>query len=53
MSELIDNRAQRVRALKDIIKHLHSGAPADQVKRPVAADREADRCRQSWRWSRS
>ncbi|MGA2990480.1 MAG: DUF438 domain-containing protein [Candidatus Korobacteraceae bacterium] len=32
MSELIDNRAQRVRALKDIIKHLHSGAPAEQVK---------------------
>jgi hypothetical protein len=32
MSELIDNRAQRVRALKDIIKHLHSGAPAEQVR---------------------
>jgi len=32
MSELIDNRAHRVRALKDIIKHLHSGAAAEQVK---------------------
>jgi hypothetical protein len=32
MSELIDNRAQRVRVLKDIIKHLHSGAPAEQVE---------------------
>ncbi len=32
MSELIDNRAQRINALKDIIKHLHSGAPAEQVK---------------------
>jgi len=32
MSELIDNRAQRVRVLKDIIKHLHSGARAGQVR---------------------
>jgi uncharacterized protein len=32
MSELIDNRAHRVRALKDIIKRLHSGAAAEQVK---------------------
>jgi DUF438 domain-containing protein len=32
MSELIDNRAHRVRTLKEIIKKLHSGVPADQVK---------------------
>ncbi len=32
MSELIDNRAQRIRTLKEIIRHLHSGAPAEQVK---------------------
>jgi len=32
MSELIDNRAHRVRTLKEIIKTLHSGVPADQVK---------------------
>lgn len=32
MSELIDNRAQRVRQLKQIIKHLHAGKPASEVK---------------------
>ena len=32
MSELIDNRAHRVRTLKEIITHLHSGQPADEVK---------------------
>ncbi len=25
MSELIDNKANRIRVLKDIIKHLHAG----------------------------
>jgi DUF438 domain-containing protein len=32
MSELIDNRAHRIRALKDIIKHLHAGQAPEQVK---------------------
>jgi DUF438 domain-containing protein len=32
MSELIDNKAHRVRTLKEIIKHLHAGQPPDQVK---------------------
>ncbi|MBS1874182.1 MAG: DUF438 domain-containing protein [Acidobacteria bacterium] len=32
MSELIDNRAQRIRTLKSIIEELHAGAPAGQVK---------------------
>ena len=32
MSEIIDNRAQRVRQLKEIIKHLHAGKPAGEVK---------------------
>jgi DUF438 domain-containing protein len=32
MSELIDNRAQRVRTLKTIIKTLHAGAPQDEVR---------------------
>jgi DUF438 domain-containing protein len=32
MSELIDNRAHRVRTLKEIIRRLHDGAPPDQVK---------------------
>jgi DUF438 domain-containing protein len=32
MSEVIDNRAHRIRALKEIIRHLHAGQPADQVK---------------------
>ncbi|HYG97682.1 MAG TPA: DUF438 domain-containing protein [Terriglobales bacterium] len=32
MSELIDNRAQRVSTLKQIIQHLHSGAAPDAVR---------------------
>ncbi len=32
MSEVIDNRAQRVRALKEIIVHLHSGQAPEQVR---------------------
>jgi len=32
MSELIDNKAQRIRSLKEIIKHLHAGQPADDVR---------------------
>ncbi len=32
MSELIDNRAYRVRTLKDIIKKLHAGEPPETVK---------------------
>lgn len=35
MSELIDNRANRVRVLKDIIKHLHAGNPPDVVQRQM------------------
>jgi hypothetical protein len=37
LSELIDNRAHRVRQLKDIISRLHDGEPADAVKSSVAA----------------
>ena len=32
MSELIDNRAQRVRTLKGIIKRLHAGENPDEVR---------------------
>ena len=32
MSELIDNKAHRIRTLKEIIKHLHAGEPPEQVK---------------------
>jgi DUF438 domain-containing protein len=32
MSELIDNRAQRVERLKNIIQRLHAGDPPEQVK---------------------
>ena len=32
MSELIDNRAQRVRTLKGIIKRLHAGESPDEVR---------------------
>ena len=32
MSELIDNRAHRIRTLKEIIKKLHQGVPAEKVR---------------------
>jgi len=32
MSEVIDNKANRIRILKDIIKHLHAGNPPEQVR---------------------
>ena len=32
MSELIDNRAHRIRILKDIIQELHRGADPDAVR---------------------
>lgn len=32
MSEIIDNRAERVRQLKSIIRNLHEGAPPDAVR---------------------
>lgn len=32
MSELIDNRAHRVRTLKQIIKHLHAGGSPEEVR---------------------
>jgi uncharacterized protein len=35
MSELIDNRAQRVRTLKGIIKGLHAGAPQDELRQSL------------------
>ncbi len=36
MSEVIDNRAHRVRTLKEIIKHLHAGEAPDAVKGRLA-----------------
>lgn len=35
MSELIDNKAHRIRTLKHIIKHLHSGQAPEQVKQQM------------------
>ena len=35
MSELIDNRANRIRVLKDIIKHLHEGKAPEQVQKQM------------------
>ncbi len=35
MSELIDNKANRIRVLKDIIKHLHEGNPPEQVQQQM------------------
>ena len=35
MSEVIDNKANRVRILKDIIKHLHAGNPPEQVRQQM------------------
>ena len=36
MSELIDNRAHRLRTLKGIIKELHAGQPSGTVKDRLA-----------------
>jgi hypothetical protein len=38
MSEVIDNKANRIRVLKDIIKHLHAGNPPSKC---------SDKCRKS------
>src|ERR1700687_5981013 len=35
MSEVIDNKANRIRVLKDIVKHLHAGNPPEQVQRQM------------------
>jgi hypothetical protein len=35
MSELIDNKANRIRVLKDIIKHLHAGKAPEQVQKQM------------------
>ncbi len=32
MSEIIDNRAHRIRTLKEVIRHLHAGLAPEQVK---------------------
>lgn len=43
MSELINNRENRIRNLKEIILHLHQGLPPEQVKKRLAElVREAD-----------
>ena len=43
MSELLDNRAHRVRTMKEIIRHLHEGHAASEVKaRLTALVRECD-----------
>lgn len=43
MSELIDNRAHRIRTLKEVIRHLHEGrAPAEVKARLSALVRECD-----------
>lgn len=36
MSEVIDNRANRIRVLKDIIKRLHAGKSPEAVQRQMA-----------------
>jgi DUF438 domain-containing protein len=37
MSELIDNRAHRIRTLKEVIRHLHEGRAPQEVKGRLAA----------------
>lgn len=37
MSELLDNRAQRIRTLKEVIRHLHRGDAPEQVKDQLRA----------------
>jgi DUF438 domain-containing protein len=43
MSELIDNRAHRIRTLKEVIRHLHEGqAPLEAKAQLAALVRECD-----------
>jgi DUF438 domain-containing protein len=35
VSEIIDNKANRIRVLKGIIKHLHAGNPPEQVQKQM------------------
>ena len=43
MSEIIDNRAHRIRTLKEVIRHLHAGgAPAEVKPRLAALVKECD-----------
>ncbi len=43
MSELIDNRAHRLRTMKEIVRHLHAGqAPSEVKARLTALVRECD-----------
>jgi DUF438 domain-containing protein len=43
MSELLDNRAHRIRSMKEVIRHLHEGgAPAEVKARLEALVRECD-----------
>jgi len=45
MSELIDNRARRISALKDIIQHLHKGEAPDAVRNQLREIvRQTDAC---------
>ena len=45
MSELIDNRARRIAALKDIIQHLHKGEAPDAVRAQLREIvRQTDAC---------
>jgi len=45
MSEIIDNRANRIRTLKQIIRHLHEGKPPEEVKAQLQEMvRETDSC---------
>ena len=37
MSELIDNRAHRIRTLKEVIRHLHEGRAPGEVKAQLQA----------------
>lgn len=37
MSELLDNRAHRIRTIKEIIRHLHQGQPPAEVKAHLTA----------------
>ena len=36
MSELIDNRANRIRVLKEVIQHLHKGEAPEEVRGRLA-----------------
>ena len=53
MSEVIDNKANRIRVLKDIIKHLHAGIPPSKYSDKCGKSSGRPTLLKSWPWNKS